>query len=246
MANKNSKSIELEAKPSPIEPKKNKKGKQLLVFVVILAVVGIVGFVFRKQLGQFLAANLKNVPIVGSVFKEESDPYLNITKEQLIQELEVKKTEQTNLDQRIKSLQEQNEILEQRITDLKEYEVKHEDFLNQKEAWDKEVAKTNPNMFLEQFEKMYPETMEKIYKDIKIDTQITKAQKQFATTIAQMEPEQAARALEILIPTDPELIKLIFASMEQERKSLILNNMLSSNAATVIKLLSPDVTLTNE
>ncbi len=249
MASKETKTIQPDIDASSLgskRTKKKKKGKIFFVVLIMLIAIGIAGFLFRKPIGQYVAKNLRNVPVVGNLIKEDNEPYNNITKEQLIKQLEAKKSEQSYLEQTIQDLQQENQELQIKMSSLKEYETKYEDFLSQKEAWDEKIAKTNPNMFLEQFEKTYPETMERIYRDIKIDTQITKSQKQFATTIAQMEPEQAARALEILIPTDPELIKLIFGGMEQERKSLILSNMTSNSAATVIKLLSPDDIRVNE
>ncbi len=242
MANevKKERAVKADSNPSPLEPKKRKKGNKLLIFFFILLAVGITGFVFRKQIGRLLSNNLKGVPIVNQFFKEQTDPYGHLTKDKVIQELEQKKREQEQLNQEILDLEEQNAALEQKINALKEYETKYEEFISQKEAWDERIAKTDPKMFVEQFEKIYPETAEKIYKDIKIDTIITKQQKEFASTVGQMDADQAAKALETLIPSDPELIKLVFQGMEQERKALILSGMQASNAATVIKLLSPD------
>ena len=248
MADKKTKAVQTDGNISPLEPKKvkkPKKGRAFLILFIVLILIGVVGFIFRNTLGQFLAQNLSSVPVIGTFFQQEI-PYANVSKEEMIRDLERAQSEKENLEQALANVQEEKAGLEQRLSALDEYEARYEDFLNQKEAWDEKIARTDPNMFLEQFEKMYPETMAKIYQDIKIDTQVTKAQKQYASTIAQMEPEQAARALEILIPTDPELIKLIFEGMEQERKALILSNMISNNAATVIKLLSPDVTPINE
>ncbi|MDF2612688.1 MAG: hypothetical protein K0S71_474 [Clostridia bacterium] len=236
-----------EANNLPSLPKKQKKGKGILVFFGILIITGVIGFVFRKQLSSTLGNALKNVPIANKLFKQEdTDPYSNLTKEELISQLETAKNEQDALNQKVLDIEGQNLELEERINTLKQYEAQYTDFLNQKQAWDEKIAKTNPKLFLEQFEKIYPDTMEKIYKDIKIDDMLTKEQKEFCNTVGQMEQDQAAKALETLISTDPELIKLVFEGMEQERKSLILSSMQSQNAATVIKLLSPNVDGTNE
>lgn len=243
MANKdkNIKPLKENADTRPPVPKKRKKGSKFVILFIVLAITISVGFFFRKQIGGYLGNTLKNIPIANKIFKEDTDPYSNITKEQLISQLEAKKAAEDNFNQKVLDLQEEKQGLVEKISTLKQYETQYADFLNQKLAWDEKIAKTDAKMFVEQFEKMYPDTVEKIYKDIKIDDILTKEQKEFCNTVAQMEQEQAAKALETLIPTDPELIKLVFEGMEQERKSLILSSMQSQNAALVIKLLSPNV-----
>jgi len=239
--NSNIKEVNEDIAPLPLVPKKRKKGNKFFMLFIILAITVLLGFVFRKQIGNYLGNTLKNVPVANKIFKQNAEPISNVTKEQLIKDLEISKMEKDNLNQEVLDLQVQNQGLEEKMNALKKYESQYTDFLNQKQAWDEKIAKTNPKMFLEQFEKMYPDTMEKIYKDIKIDAIITTKQKEFCNTVGQMEEVQAAKALEELITTDPELIKLVFEGMEQERKSLILSSMQSQNAAIVIKLLSPSV-----
>ena len=59
--------------------------------------------------------------------------------------------------------------------------------------------------------------------------------------IGEMDEEQAALALEKIIATDPELIKIIFDGMERERQALILSSMTTQGAAQVIKIISPGI-----
>lgn len=240
MANKNEKPVKTETVDSPIKRKKHKKRNGLFIGLGILIVLVLMGIVFRNQISAYLGNVLKDVPIANEFFKQETDPYKLLTKQQLVTQLEQKTAEQEALSQTLTELQQEKSSLEEKITALKEYEAKYAEFISQKQAWDETIARTDPQMFLEQFEKMYPDTMEAIYRDLKIDDILTKEQKEFSNTVAQMEEEQAAKALEALITTDTELIKQIFEGMKQERKSLILSNMQSENAAVVIKLLSPD------
>ncbi|MDF2594865.1 MAG: hypothetical protein K0R69_1206 [Clostridia bacterium] len=246
MADKNKKPSKLDAVNSPLTPKRRKKGKGIFIVLGILTAVGIAGFIFKDQISAFLGNALKDVPIVNEFFKQDADPYKNLTKQQVITELQNKTLAEENLNQTISELEEQNRALTEKISALEQYESNYAEFISQKQVWDENIAKTNPQMFLEQFEKMYPDTMEAIYRDLKIDDILTKKQKDFSNTVAQMEEEQAAKALETLIATDPELIKQIFEGMQQDRKSLILSNMQSQNAAVVIKLLSPEITQNDE
>lgn len=243
---KNIKAAELDSSNPPLKPPKRKKGKKLIIFLIILILFGGAGYLFRQPISSFLAKRLKSVPVVNQFLKETTDPFSSLSKEQLIKTLKTNEQEAKQLNETIANLQEQNKALEQKVTALKQYETKYTEFLAQKEAWDEKVAQPNSKMFLEQFEKMYPETMEKIYKELKTEAILTKEQKVFSNTVGQMDPSQAAKALETLISTDPELIKLVFEGMEHERKSLILSNMAPANAATTIKLLSPDIGASNE
>lgn len=241
MAKKKDNTIVVENTPSLEIPKKRKKGKIFLIILVLMIIIASLGFVFRKQINQYLSPYLKKVPIIGTLFEEKQDPYDGRTKEEIVGQLEILQLEYDQLNQKFQDSQDQNETLEQKIKSLETYEIQYQDFITQKQAWDEEIAKTNPNLFIEQFKKMHSETAERIYEEMQSNIQITKEQKQFVNAVAQMDVEQAAKALEILIPTDAELIRFILLGMEQERKSLILSSMESANAATVIKLLSPQV-----
>lgn len=238
---------QMTAETSFIAPRKRKKNTGVIVFFLIfmIMVLGIAGFIFRKPINQFLGSQLKDVPVVGTLFKEEGAPKETLTKTQLEEQLASNQAEIKKLNEMVTVLQEEKVALESKIESLKEYETNYENFLAQKEEWDEAIAKTNVDMFISQFEQMYPETAERLYNEIKTTSLETKEQKAFSKTIAEMDEAQAAKALEILIPTDPELIQLIFENMAKDRQSLILSNMTSQGAAQVIKLVSPPITLTN-
>ena len=96
-------------------------------------------------------------------------------------------------------------------------------------------------MFIEQFEKIYPETAAELYKTLKGEAINTKEQQALAKAVGEMDEDQAAKALEVLLTTDSELVQTIMKEMKDERKSLILSSMTSEGAATVIKLISPEI-----
>lgn len=233
------------APSDPLTPEKSKKKRKkwkgkIIFWILLIGLIGV-GYFFRKPINQFIASKVTQVPVLNKVFKvqDQVDPYANSSKEQLIKELESKKMEIEERDRQIALMQEENNVLMDKIKNLQEYEQKYEDFIKQKEEWDAQIAQTDKNLFISQFEKMYPDTAAKLYEDIKIETVLTKEQKTFSSMVANMDEEQAAKALEELITTDPELIKQIIMGMQPERKSLILSNMTAKNAALVIKLVSP-------
>lgn len=228
-----SKAKEMSLTP-PLTPRKRKKKKWPFVMFFVLIVAGLIYF-FREP----IAYKLSNVPIIGKFIPDSSK------EESLsIEELNVKVKSQ---EQEIERLKAENETLEASYTalsskneSLKQYEAMYLEFMAQKEAWDEDIAKTNTELFIDQFESIYPDTAERIYKTLKGEKILSDKQKALSKTIGEMDEVQAAKALELLISTDSELIQVIFEGMNADEKALILSEMSSTSAAQVIKLISPD------
>ena len=218
----------------PLTLRKRKKKKWLMRVLIILIVVGLIYF-FRVS----ILNGLKNIPVI-----EQFIPDILNEETLSIEELNLKVKSQ---EQEIERLKAENETLEASNTklsiqneSLKQYEAMYTDFLAQKEAWDEEVAKTDTDLFIDQFESVYPDTAERIYKTLKGEKLLSDKQKALSKTIGEMDETQAAKALELLITTDSELIQIIFEGMNTDRKALILGEMTSDSAAQVIKLIAPD------
>ena len=221
------------------KPQKPKKGKRFITILVIIVIVGGLGFIFRKPINNFLGKTLGGVPIIGSLFKVEEE---KLSYNELESKLTATELEANTLKSKVESYEDEIKALEEKVKTLEQYEKNYSSFLTQKEAWDEKVANTNKDLFIEQFEQIYPDTAEKIYAELKGKSTMSKEQKAYANTIGQMDSQQAAKALEILLGTDPELIKMIFANMGQEQKAAILENMTSESAAQAMKLISPNIT----
>ena len=221
------------------KPEKPKKKKGLIIVLVIILLVGVVGFIFRKPIGTIL----KDVPIIGSLFKEEE---VKVPYNELESRLATSELEATSLRGKVESYEAEIKALEEKIETLKQYETNYNSFLEQKKAWDERIAETNPDLFIQQFEQIYPDTAEEIYSELKGQSIMSKEQKAYANTIGQMDAEQAAKAMEILLTTDPELIQMIFENMGQEQRAAILDNMTSQGAAQTMKLISPDINIVSE
>lgn len=221
---------------APLVPKKRKKKKWLIFIVLILIIIGLSVF-FKDP----LLNGLSKVPIIG-----EFIPAQNTADEEELSasELKVKVNTQTHEIERLKSelesLQDANKALDEKNEDLAQYEAMYTEFMAQKAAWDQSVAETNPELFIEQFESVYPEIAERIYKSLKGEQVLSDEQKKLSSTIAQMDEDQAAAALELLISTDSELIQSIFEGMGTDKRALILSAMTEEGAAQVIKLISPE------
>lgn len=232
------KTEQINGKAPDTKPEKPKKKKRFKIVLVIILLIGVVGFIFRKPLGNIL----KDVPVVGNLFQVEEE----LSNDELQSKLATSELELATLNGEVESYQAEIKVLEEKIETLEQYETNYSNFLAQKEAWDEEIAQTDKNLFIEQFEQMYPDTAERIYSELKGKSVMSKEQKSYASTIGQMDAEQAAKALEILLGTDPELIQMIFENMGQEQRAAILDNMSSTGAAQTMKLISPDMNMVSE
>ena len=221
---------------TPLVPKKRKKKKWPL-FIVFLLIVGTVYFFFKEP----ILNGLSKVPVIGNYIPvPETDGEENLSVAELKVKVDTQAHEIERLKSQVEGLESTNAELDEKNKDLAQYESMYTDFMNQKAAWDENVAKTNPELFIDQFETIYPEIAERIYQSLKHEQILSDEQKRLSATIGQMDEDQAAAALELLISTDPELIQSIFEGMNTDRKALVLSAMSSKGAAQVIKLISPD------
>ena len=226
----------------PMEPappkKKKKKWLKFLILFLVLVGIGAAIFFFRGR----IATLVKDIPVLNQVFKvsEETEPVEEeVPVEVLKEQIAALEGQVSTLQTSLRTEEENNRILNDTISVLRQYEEEYTRFREQKEAWDEEVAKTDPSLFIEQFEAMYPDLAERLYGDFVVSANITSEQKAYARVVSEMETEQAARALEQLVSSEPELIKMIFASMNQEAQGAILSEMSSQYASQVLKLISP-------
>lgn len=219
----------------PLSPKKRKKKKWPLGILFILIVVGII-YLFRTPILNIL----KDVPVIGRFMPDAFSKEETLSIEELDVKVKVQEQEIERLKAEKETLEANNTALSAQNESLKQYESMYADFLAQKEAWDEEVAKTNTDLFIDQFESVYPDTAERIYNTLKGQQILSDKQKALSKTIGEMDEAQAAKALEVLIATDSELLQMIFEGMNTDRKALILSEMTSDSAAQVIKLIAPD------
>lgn len=232
-------SIKKEISPStPLASKRRKRKKWPAVVIVIFIIGGAVYF-FKQP----ILNGLRTFPLIGSSIPGTGEEKIRTT-EELELLLQEKVNEADQLKAQVETLQEKNNELIDKNNSLSQYESLYMDFMRQKEAWDEQIAKTNPDLFIEQFEKVYPDAAERIYTVFKEEKVLTEKQRTVSKTIAQMDEDQAAKVLEALVATDADLVQSILAGMSTDERALILNGMSTTGAAQVIKLISPDMKTT--
>lgn len=226
---------------SSMPPYERKKKKRVLPIIMVGAVLVGSVFVIQKSGDNAVTNKLRSLPVIGGLFGESGTTEVTMSYDELVTALAQSQEEVATLEKEKANLEMANDTLTNKVKSLSEYEANYENFLKQKEAWDMQVAENNPDLFIEQFEAMYPEIAENIYSRLKGNNIITKEQKKYSSTVAQMDSDQAAKAVEALISTDTELIKVIFDNMGQEQSAAILSGMSTEGAAKVLKLISPEV-----
>lgn len=229
-------SEEMQMTPS-LTPRKKKKHKWPIVLGVLLIIAALI-FFFRKPILNVA----RGIPFVSNYIGKAQEPELS--PEEMKNKVAAQTQEIEDLKKQVTLLQEDQAKLIEKNESLKQYETMYTDFITQKEEWDAEVAQTNPELFIKQFEQIYPDHADRIYATLKGKQVVTDQQKEIAATIGSMDEEKAAAALEKLLTTDSELIKFIFDGMSKDSKAAVLSEMTSESAAQVIKLISPDETVT--
>ncbi len=233
----NKKTTDLQKSPK----KKRKRDFKSTVIMFLLLMIGALAVYYnRDTINNLLAKNLRQVPVLNKIFKVSNDPFLNKSNKVLIQNINERDLQITELSNTITQLEEEILSLEKTITNLKEYEKNYNEFMKQKQTWDEDIAKTNPDLFITQYEKMYPKNAEEIYKQLKNDEITNKAHKEYAKTVEQMDEKVAAQSMEILLETDPELVKILFNSMSSDKRAAVLSAMKAENSSKIIKLIYPE------
>lgn len=221
---------------------KKKKARWISTLVIIGILVGVGSLLFFSR--HQVAKIVKDIPVLNQVFKlsgEAKDPYDLLTKDQLKEKIVSLEKDLEQATIKIGSLENDKVLLNEKMDALKQYEAQYNDFILQKSSWDAEVAKTDPELFIKQFEAIYPDVATRLYEEIKGEMYLTKEQKDLAATISTMDAKKAAEALSTLIKTDPELTKTILKPMKKENQAAILDEMSTSVAAQMIKLISPAI-----
>ncbi len=224
------------AKKLQDDTKKRRKKWPFMVLIVIVVAVATTTYLYKDKIAPLVV----DIPVLNTLFPlTEEDPYLALQKEDVIEQLKQKEAALANLEATLQERAYTIQELQYKVQTLEQYEKEYVAFLEKKQLWDEEVAQSDPDFFMEQFEAMYPEVAAKLYQEMLVEAARTKAQQKQSATIAEMDSGQAARALETLVQTDTELVRILMLEMATDRQADILSEMTTQYAAQVIKLISP-------
>ncbi len=219
----------------PLKPKKGKKKKKWLIWLIILVLLVGGGLLFKEPIVDFL----RTVPVIGAYMPPLEEEEEDFSKEELMAIKKVQEKELEALQNEIESLEIAKEDLEVRNETLLQYEANYVSFMEDKSNWETTISEEHPTLFIEQFEKIYPDQASEIYRLLKGNEVVTKRQEELAKVVGEMDEDQAAGALEQLLMTDEALVTRIMTEMKDEYRSSILSSMNSKAAAQVIQLISP-------
>ena len=227
-------------KNRPMKQSSKKKKGWLIPIIILIVLIAIGGIFYLNR--QKVASLVKDIPVLNLIFKEKQiseDPYDAFSPKMLKEKL--KETEKVLEAEKLKVENLQNEmvLLQEKIDALKKYEENYNTFIEQKKAWDQELARNNPELFIEQFESFYKEEADNLYLELKGKEVLSKEEKELAKTISAMESDKAAQTIEKLLTTDTELVKTLLKNMKSEEQAKILNEMNVNAAAQVVKLIGP-------
>ena len=199
--------------------------------------------------GTMLRPFLKNVPVINMILPEASD-------EEVMQETGYKYKSLAEAVERIKVLEKQladyqngenmstEEIdrLKAEIERLKVFEENQEYYQELKDKFDREIVFNDNAPDIEEYKKWYEEisadNAAEIYEEVVEKIQYSQKVKDWASTYAQMEPENAAAILEEMTG-DTDLVATILLSMEAEERAAILAEMDTVFAAKLTKIMYP-------
>lgn len=226
------------------EIKKKKSG--ITIFIIFLLLIGAAGAGIRLDFlglsSKYLEKPLRNIPLVKYVLppNKAKDPYANISKAQLMQEIDAKNRTIQEAEEQVDMLNKQLKAAQDEITRLDTFEKQVQQFDEDKKAFDEAIAEQDKKSFMELYERMNPDTAKQIYQELQGQEIKLADIKKNASAYAVMEPENAAKIMSEMIKTDVNLVVAMLKVMKAQDVAEILSSMDAKDAARLTKLLSPE------
>lgn len=224
-----------------------KKNKMPLIITsgVLLFIVGI-GIIIHFNIGnlteKYLRTPLEKIPIINNLLltkNQREDRYLNLSKEDLISQIEELENTLEKKEQLIDIKENTIEDLESEIKRLKEIEDNQIQYRSDKQKFDEMIASQNPAEFMEFYKEMYPDTAAQVYEKLIGEEKQLQDVKKYSEPFQTMDPANAAKVFEEMIGTDIDLVVLILNNIDSEQQAAILGEMNPTEAAKVIKTMAP-------
>lgn len=225
---------------------KDKKGSTLKGFLLGTTITAVAcgGLFCYSNVGyDFIAENVKEIPVLSSLFELTDDKKEKMEIDVLRDKLSNSELLLSSLTVERDELRKNKETLQAEVEKLRTYEEQYSEFESLKEAWSSNIATDNLDTFKQVFQEINPDTASSLYSDIMSNDKKDVDLKEYSSVIGEMDTSKSAKAIEKLVVTDSELVKDMFDSMNKEMQAAILSEMETKAAAVVMKLISPDIKL---
>ena len=229
-------------------------GALLAVAIIVIWLV-IFALLIKMDVGgvgSMLRPFLKNVPVINRILPDKSD-------EELMEETGYKYKNLAEAVDRIKELEDQlaqyqnngaadsDQIaqLKAEVERLKVYEDNQENFLKQKEEFDREDVFTHNAPDIEEYKKWYeqisPDNAAQIYKEVCEKIQYSQKIQDWATTYAAMDAADAAAIMQEMTG-DTDIVSKILLCMKAKQRAAILAEMDPVYAGKLTKIMRKEDT----
>ena len=210
-------------------------GALLAVAIIVIWLV-IFALLIKMDVGgvgSMLRPFLKNVPVINRILPDKSD-------EEVMEETGYKYKNLAEAVDRIKELEDQ--LAQAEVERLKVYEDNQENFLKQKEEFDREVVFTDNAPDIEEYKKWYeqisPDNAAQIYKEVCEKIQYSQKVQDWATTYAAMDAADAAAIMQEMTG-DTDIVSKILLCMKAKQRAAILAEMDPVYAGKLTKIMFP-------
>lgn len=233
-------------KKDGFKPGKRSKGPIVAVIVIVMLVAAAAVLLYMNifRIRDMTYDLLRKVPIVGSLVPEAEetpeDKYAGMTMDEFAAKNQSLERELERLRAELSDSQTKNDLYVREIARLSEFEGMQEQYLADKDAFDREIFDRDPLAYKKYYDQISPKNAETFYKEAVVIEQASAEVKSYLSKIGGMDEKAAAAALEELIPTDIDLVVYIMRGLGDDKASLVLENMSRANAAIVIKVMYPE------
>jgi len=237
----------------------------LLSILIVLAVFGGAFYYVLKNniynLGEYFRPRIEKTPIIRHALPplpawEDPDDPKHLTQAELIKKYNEYRSDKADLTLRLEEANRRIMELEsekERLSSLKDeaeaarldnekllekIEQERAQLQKEKEEVAQIIARGNPEGLKDYFNRIDPETAQKIYTDIIKQEAADQQVKTMAKTYAEMEPANAAAILTELTSKDTDLVLDIISLMKSDESAEIMENMEPELAAELIKKLA--------
>ncbi|NLM26942.1 MAG: hypothetical protein GX211_02045 [Clostridiaceae bacterium] len=237
----------------------------LLSILIVLAVFGGAFYYVLKNnvynLGEYFRPRIEKTPIIRHALPplpawEDPDDPKHLTQAELVKKYNEFRSDKADLtlrleeaNRRIMELEGEKEQLSSLKDEAEAVKLENEKLLErieqeraqlqkEKEEVAQIIANGNPEGLKDYFNRIDPETAQKIYTEIIKQEAADQQVKKMAKTYAEMEPANAAAVLTELKDRDIELVLDIISLMKADESAEIMENMDPELAAELIKKLA--------